>query len=238
MAESNFNGFEKCKSCTSKYSKEINQKLLKGESQRSVVKWLKSKGETISQASIGRHYNNHLMKNQENAGYDKAVNQASKMREAHPNWQKSTHDDHKTSTSAKSPETPETAVTVITTDADLIFEKMKHEFDAFNELLNTIAIQKARMNSGLIEETKAGMLLNTVDRSINTYALLIVKFKELMSGAENLQMLHFVQMQNLIAEIFSKGAIPDNVKFTMMNILNPATSESERKVIPIRPAQT
>ena len=196
MDNDNLGDFSRCKTCTCKYSKEVNQKLLNGESQRSVVKWLEKKGIKISQASIGRHYNNHLQKNTQNAGYEKGVEYASNVRSKHPNC--------KTNQPA-TPETTNPETQIILTEPEKIYEQMKNEFDAFNEMLKTIAIQKARLNAGLVEEGKAQMLLNTVDRSIQTYSALIIKFKEMMSGAESLERLRYVQLQNLIAEIFASG---------------------------------
>jgi len=239
MAEAKFQGFERCKSCTSKYCKDINQKLEAGESQRSISKWLEAQGESISQASIGRHYKNHVLKKRSNAGYKKAVNRASDIRANHDHWKSK---DQKSTSNPPNNNPPVTNQTLCKTQGELIYEKMKEEFDAFNEMLKTIAIQKARMNAGLQEEQDAKMLLNTVDKSINTYAQLIAKFRDMMSGADSLERLRMVQLQNMIATIFSGENMPDNVKFTMMNLLAPASTPDQDKDVrvqnPIRPVQS
>ena len=82
------------------------------------------------------------------------------------------------------------------------------------------------------------MLLNTVDRGINTYSQLVIKFKEMMSGAESLEKLRYVQLQNMIATLFASGDVPENIQFTMMNLLNPAQPEGDRDVHAIRPSKS
>ena len=141
-----------------------------------------------------------------------------------------------TTTLHKDPEAsimPETQV--ILTEPEKIYEQMKNEFDAFNEMLKVIAIQKARLNAGIIEERNAQMLLNTVDRSIQTYSQLVVKFKEMMSGAETLEKLRYVQLQNMIGTLFTSTDLPESIQFAMMNLLAPITTSDDRDVYSIQP---
>jgi len=239
----NLQGYERCICCNSGHLEEVNRRLQKGESYAKIVKFLETKGVSVSAPSVGRHKKNHLP-HQVNPGeapmtYQKMTRNANILRKK---TQVNNLNDkpekilQNTQKVLNDTELTDYTNTELLTSIEKEFEQMKVDFDAHNEMLRLMAIAKGRVQKGLEQEAMDGILINTVDKAINTTATIIQKMKELMAGSDSMMKLRQIQLQDMISRIFSGGDLSEQTLFEISNLMIPESTGDHRVSEPIRPS--
>lgn len=242
----NLQGYERCICCNSGYLKEVNQKLLKGESYAKIVKFLETKDIEVSAPSVGRHKKNHLPTQidpkEAPLTYQKMTRNANKIRKntqlnnLNGKPEKVLKNHHKKIQDLTPVDTTDKgSMGKLITDIEKEFEQMKQDFDAPNEMLRLMAIAKGRVKKGLEQEAKDEILINTVDKAINTAAMIIQKMKEILSGSENMVKLREIQMQDMISRILGGGNLSEQTLFELSTMMIPEAVGDQRVSEPIRP---
>jgi hypothetical protein len=242
----NLQGYERCICCNSGHLKEVNRRLQRGESYAKIVKFLETKDVSCSAPSVGRHKKNHLptqidpkeapmtyQKMTKNANFIRKKTQVNNL-SGKP--KKVLQNTHKTMNADPPVDTSNSeALGVLISDIEKEFEQMKTDFDAPNEMLRLMAIAKGRVKKGLQQEADDGILINTVDKAINTTAMIIQKMKEILSGSENLVKLRQMQLQDMISRILGGGQLSEQTLFELSTMMIPESTGDQRVSNPIRP---
>lgn len=206
------------------YREEIDQKLRDKIAYTKIAAWLAKRDVIISTSSIARHKKNHLI-NEENP----EVIQKEAIRKAKAKAEKD-----KSMSKGLPINSPNEILTAEQYGYIQELEKLKKDFDAINEMVETLAIAKNRMLRAINEENDNGLVLATTGRAIKDYAELVQDFKDMMSGSDSIAKMRFTQLINMITEIFGSTDISDITRHELYGLLG--GFEDDAEVPSIRPS--
>lgn len=217
----------------------------------SVVKaYLKDKGITISEQSISRHYNNHVLENKKPKQIQKGnirrkqleaktghkVDGISKKRMKNAKDRINKRDADRTllrenciiknsrpaAMGFRGDTINDKRRVALNTLADL-----EKDVDVISEMNELVKIAKDRVKRGLEEEQDASMILTTTGNAVKDYSKILSDFHEITAGAESVTQLRFSQLAQILGSVLNAPELSDRTRKELMNLMASASGETK-----------